>query len=218
PWLAIFAAAALMRTTRPLAAFAVVALLFVAALVRYADRFENKTEWHITMMNQLLRLSHPGEPVIDVKGETVYRQRATYPIFEAITRAQMASGILRDTIADDVVRWRCHVAQADGPMWPPQGRAFLSANFIDMGRLRASGQWINDDGTFSIAVPGQYVIVNEAGQARGALDGTPYGGARELIGGAHRFERAVPHERLAAVWAPAVERGHSPFHLRDREF
>lgn len=218
PWLAMFTAAGLMRTVRPLTALAVVAVVFILGVVRYADRFENKTDWHITMMNQLLRLSHPGEPVIDVKGETVYRRRATYPIYEAITRAQIARGMLRDTIAEDVVRTRCHVAQADGPMWPPLGRAFLSANFIDMGRLRASGQWMKPDGSFTIAVPGEYMIMNARGELRGVLDGTPYTGARELAAGAHRFAPGPGNQPTAVVWAPAIRRGHSPFNLRDREF
>src|SRR4028118_734591 len=100
-------------------------------------------------------------------------------------------------------------ARADGPMWPPAGRAFLSANFVNLGRLRAAGQWLKDDGTFTIAIPGQYVVLNAEGVAPGLLNGTPNSGARMLGAGAHRFEG----ERGACVvWAPAYARGHSPFH------
>jgi hypothetical protein len=182
----------------------------------YGDHFAKKTAWHTTMLDQALRLSHPGEMILDLKGETIFRRRPFYYAFEYITRAQIAHGLIRDTVAEDVIRTRTHVAQADGPMWPPRARAFLSANFLNMGRMRASGQWLADDGTFTIAVPGEYVVVSERGEVRGVLDGTAYAHARVLTAGAHRF--LGPKTKLAVLWAPAFRRGHSPFHLRDLEF
>ena len=195
------------RTITRLRTYAIIATVFIAALFYYADRFERNTDWHTTMMNQALRLSRPGERIMDVKGETIFRHRPFYYVFENLTRAQMSRGIIRDTVAEDVIRTRTHVAQADGPMWPPRARAFLSENFLDMGRLRASGQWLRDDGTFTIAVPGEYMIVTERGIV------SP---AREYAAGTYRFP--VRNEQTAVVWAPAIRRGHSPFHLRDREF
>jgi hypothetical protein len=208
PLLMIFGAAWLLRRGDPLVVLATVAVIFVASLWYYADRFENNTDWHTTMMAQALRLSHPGEPLMDIKGETIYRPRPTYLIYEAITRAQIAKGLLPDTAPEDLVRTQTHVAQADGPMLPPRVRGFLSSNFLDMGRLRASGQWLQEDGGFTIAIPGEYVIVSEHGVA---------GAARAYAAGAYRFIGGKG-EKLAVVWAPAVRRGHSPFHLRDREF
>jgi hypothetical protein len=212
---AIFDAAMAARARNPERTFATIGIVLVTAIWYYADRFEKNTDWHTTMMDQTLRLSHPGEMILDLKGETIYRRRPFYYAFEAITRAQIAHGLIRDTVAEDVIRTRTHVAQADGPMWPPRGRAFLSENFLNMGRMRASGQWIAEDGTFTIAVPGEYVIVSEYGEARGTLDGTPYVAARELGAGAHRY---VGQKKVAVLWAPAFRRGHSPFHLRDLEF
>jgi hypothetical protein len=216
PPAAIFAAAAMTRARRPLRAFAATAIVFLVSLWYYADRFQNRTAWHTTMMDQVLRVTRPGEPLIDHKGETIYRPRPYYFIFENITRAQIARGIIKDTVAEDVVRTRTYVAQADGAMWPPKARAFLSAHFVDLGRIRAAGQWIKDDGTFTIGVPGEYVILDADGEASGVLDGSPYRGARQLAAGAHRFDGAKG--QVVAVWAPAYRRGHSPFHLRDREF
>jgi len=117
-----------------------------------------------------------------------------------------------------VIAHRCYVAQADGRLFPPRARAFLNANFLDVGRLRAAGQWIHRDGSFAIAVPGPYVIVDVAGLASGSLDGTQFTAPRELAAGAHRFDRARPNERVAVLWAPAFTRGFSPFHLQDRDF
>ncbi|MFL6247998.1 MAG: ArnT family glycosyltransferase [Thermoanaerobaculia bacterium] len=216
PIAAIFAAAALMSSSQPVRAFAIAAAVCLVSLFHYADRFADRTAWHITMMDQALRLSHPGEPLIDHKGETIYRRRPFYFALEIATRTLISRGVVRDTIAEDVVRTRTHVAQADGAMWPPRGRAFLSENFVNLGRLRASGQEIREDGTFTIAVPGEYVIVSERGEVRGGLlDGSAYGGARELGAGAHRF---VGEKKVTVLWAPAFRRGHSPYHLRDTEF
>jgi hypothetical protein len=84
-----------------------------------------------------------------------------------------------------------------------------------MGRLRAAGQWIKPDGTFTIAVPGEYVVINRFGRATGLLDGQP-ASPRMLASGEHRFIGDA--ERTAVLWAPAFARGFSPFYLQDREF
>ena len=218
PVAAIFLAGTVDRSPRRVLIHAALAGGCIIALFYYADRFENRTDEHITMMNQALRLSRPGEMLMDIKGETIFRRRPFYYAFEVITREQMRRGIIRDTIPERMIETRTYVAQADGPMLPDRGRQFLARNFLDMGRLRAAGQWIASDGTFTIAIPGPYVILNENGEARGSLDGHAYSGVRALDAGAHRFDRVEPEERVAVLWAGAYQRGHSPFHLRDRDF
>lgn len=194
------------------------AFAFIGFTTYYAESFEDRTAEHITMMRQVLGLTRPGEPLMDYKGETVYRSRPYYYILEQITREQVGGGFIPDTIERDVIAARCHVAQADGQFWPPRGREFLSRNFLDMGRLRASGQWLKRDGGFTIAVPGAYVVIEYDGEAHGELDGTPYTGARHLERGAHRFVRTDGSGNVAVLWAPAWNRGYSPFDLKDRDF
>jgi hypothetical protein len=201
---------------------AVMGILAAIMLLLIADQsrlFENQADEYTTQMNQVLGLTRPGEPIMDMKGETIYRRRVFYYPFEAITRAQIKAGLIPDTIPEDVVRADCHVAQADGLFLPPRGRDFLSRNFLDLGRLRASGQWIAEQGgAFSIGVPGRYIILTEKGPAAGSLDGRPIDGPRTLAAGPHHFQPADPGLRAACLWAPAYERGYSPFHLRDRDF
>ncbi|PYQ47473.1 MAG: hypothetical protein DMF59_18765 [Acidobacteria bacterium] len=218
PLLAIFVAAAIDRLDIRLPLYIATCFIFVGAIWYYTHGFEDGTTEHITMMRQVLGLTRPGEPLLDLKGETIYRQRPYYYIFEFITRRLMYRGVIVDTIPEDVVRSQCHVVQADGVFFPPRGRAFLRENFLDMGRLRAAGQWIQDDGSFTIAVPGSFVILTSTGEAHGALDGSPYRGQRMLAIGRHTFVTAEAKEPLACLWAPAFIRGYSPFHLRDREF
>jgi hypothetical protein len=215
PIMAIFLVARAERRSLRAITGTAACVLFIPFLFGYTHGFRNETRENVTMMNQVLRLTRPGEPLMDFKGETVYRRRPYYYILEYISRHQMQAGMIKDTIAADVVRTRCHVAQADGDFLPPAGRAFLSANFLDMGRLRAAGQIIQPDGTFTIAIPGDYIIVDEKGAAAGTLDGTP-ANVRTLAAGTHRFIGGA--ERTAVLWAPAFARGFSPFHLRDREF
>ncbi len=221
PLITIFVSSFLIGHARAswqlLTSFVALAVVFILAVGYGASWFLQSTAEDITMMNQVLRLTRPGETLMDLKGETIYRRRPYYYIFETITRAAIRDGLLPDRVAESVVAARCHVAQADGASFPPRSRMFLNENFLDLGRLRASGQWIRRDGSFDIAIPGRYVMLDKDGESRGMLDGTPYTGARELSAGSHRFEPAVP-ERVACLWAPAFERGFSPFHLRDRDF
>jgi Dolichyl-phosphate-mannose-protein mannosyltransferase len=218
PLAAIFIAAAFDRFDDRLLISSIAAVVLAISLFYYANRFQNHTRQFVTMMNQALRLTRPGEPIMDLKGETVYRRRPFYFIFELITHESIANGFIADRVPEAVVAGRCYVAQADGPLFPDRARAFLNENFMDLGRLRAAGQWLAEDGSFTIAVPGRYVVIKESGEAAGSLDGSTYEGGRELGAGAHRFAPAIPNERLAVLWAPAFERGFSPFHLQDRNF
>lgn len=217
PLLAIFVAAALLRTRNPVRSLAVAIALCLVSLYYYADRFQNRTDEFITMMDQVLGVSRPGEMLMDYKGETIFRRRPYYPIFEALTREQMRRAKIEDTIAADIVRTRCYVAQADGAFWPPMGRQFMAHNFLDLGRIRAAGQWIASDGTFSIAIPGKYVVIDEDGVAQGTINGSP-NAPREFGAGTYRFAPAPGEKKVAVIWAPAIERGYSPFKLRDRDF
>lgn len=218
PMLFIFGVARFARYSWRAAAYSAVAVSFAASLYYYADRFENRTDEHITMMNQVLGLTRSGEPLMDIKGETIYRRRPFYHAFETVTRALMQRGDIRDTVAEEMIAAWCYVSQAEGPMYPPRANQFVHDYFLDLGRLRAAGQWIAEDGTFAIAIPGPYVIIDENGHAAGSLDGSNDSGQREMIAGRHQFAALTPGRRVAVLWARAFERGYSPFHLRDREF
>ena len=218
PFVTIFFVAALARHKYFTPAIAVLAVVSLIGVGYYTDWLRDRTLEFITMERQVLRLSRPGEMLIDYKGETIYRQRPYYFILEFITRNAMARGLVPDTVAEDLVRTGCHVAQADGAQWPDRARKFMETYYINLGRLRASGQWLRDDGSFTIGVPGDYVVLSKNGEVAGSLDGTPYRGARRLAAGMHTFAAAPAGERLACLWAPAYARGFSPFHLQDLEF
>jgi len=218
PFIAIFFVAWLIRRTYFVPAMAMLSIVCLIGVGYYAAWLSNRTREFITMENQLLRLARPGDLVMDYKGETIYRRRPYYFILEFITRNAIARGLVADTVPEDIVRMGCHVAQADGEQWPNRARDFMHANFLDLGRLRASGQWLGPKGSFTIAVPGDYVILTKQGEPAGLLDGTPYRGSRTLAAGPHVFTAAKAQERLVCLWAPAYVRGFSPFHLQDLDF
>lgn len=218
PLFAIFAAAFLERTRHAVPLLAATAALCLILVWHYAEHFRDATTEDYTMVRQVLGVSRPGEWLMDIKGETIFRPRPYYFIFELITRTAMEHGLIRDTIPEALVAKQCHIVQADGPFLPDRGAEFMRQNYIDLGRLRASGQWLAPDGSFTIAVPGEYVVLTQFGRAIGKLDGVPQTGPRMLAPGRHRFEHAIATERLAVLWAPAFERGYSPFHLRDLDF
>lgn len=218
PFVSMFAVAALVQRPHFERNLAVLMIVCLIGVGYYTEWLTNRTREFITMERQVLNLTRPGEPVMDYKGETIYRRRPYYFILEFITRNAILQGIIPDTVAKDLVRAGCHVAQADGSQWPDHARGFMNAHFLNLGRLRASGQWLAADGAFTIAIPGEYVILRKDGEPGGLLDGTPYGRSRQLAAGMHTFTGAPAGERLACLWAPAFARGFSPFHLRDTDF
>jgi hypothetical protein len=190
----------------------VLVLLEIAAAVILGALWKDATRRQIAETDQVIHLTTPADPIMDLKGETIFRRRPFYYIFEFITREQISRGLIHDRIAAGVIAARCHVAQADGAFFPPAGRQFLSENFVDVGRLRVAGQFLQPDGTFRTTIPGEYLVITEGGPAAGTLDGTPAGSGRLLAPGRHRFYGVT--ERAAAIWAPAFRRGFSPFHHR----
>jgi len=217
PFMAIFAVAALARRRYFVMILCAASVICLISIGYYTAWLSNRTREFITMENQLLRLTTPSDTVMDYKGELIYRRRPYYFILEFITRNAIAHGLVADTVPEDLVRMRCHVAQADGTQWPDRARIFMHAYYIDLGRLRASGQWLRSNGSFTIGVPGDYAILTKHGEAGGLLDGTPYRGPRPLAAGPHVFTAAHP-EGMACLWAPAYARGFSPFHLQDLDF
>jgi hypothetical protein len=212
----MFAVAAFDRLDDRVTAYAVAAGVLVISLFYYSSRFQNRTSGFVTMMNQTIRLTRPGETIMDLKGETIYRRRPFYFIFEFIAHEAIEKGLIADRVPESVVAARCYVAQGDGVGWPDRARKFLNDYFLDLGRLRAAGDWVDPDGTFSIAVPGRYIVLDDKGPVAGTIDGVAYSTPRDLTPGDHKFFGSKPGQRYAVLWAPAFERGFSPFHLQDR--
>lgn len=167
------------------------------------------------LLTETLQLTHPGEAIMDLKGETIFRPRPFYYVLEGVTRKRMELGMIQDSIPEDIVRTRTTVAGPDSDYLPGRGRQFINQNFIPVGQLRVAGQWLKSqegEVTFDIRIPASYALVAEQGSVNGLLDGAPYVGPRQLAAGRHVFRPvALADGRLAVIWSPAIKRGFSPF-------
>ncbi len=193
----------------------------IAALLDAASPWRDEVSPDLRVVGDVLRLTRPGEPVMDLKGETIFRPRPVYWVYESITRERLRRGLVPDSIPERLAATRTAVAVNDNYFFPPRGRAFMNANYLGVGSLRVLGRMLRvprgDPGAalpFAVAIPARYALLAEGGPARGALDGVPYRGPRALSSGAHEYRPAPGETRVALVWARAAAAGFAPFPTR----
>jgi hypothetical protein len=194
-------------------AIATVELLWI---VQLSTPWRDNVAPAAALIAQTTRLTVPTESVIDLKGEMLFRRRATYLVLEKITKRGISQGRLKDTIAADVLRTRAMVAIPDNDSFPRAGRAFLNRNFISVGAVRVAGLIVPPTQSFRIEVPGEYSIVAERGTFRGQLDGVSYLGPRFLGVGTHTLAPTIAAGRNAVLWQRAAAMGLSPWAVHQR--
>ena len=161
---------------------------------------------------RVLALTRPGDPVMDSKGEAIFRPRPLYWVLEGITQQRMADGSIADDIAERLAATATPLIIAD--RLPDRDAAFVSANYLPLGdRLQLLGQRLGTLRTgervsFEIVVPATYSVVTATGAAAGILDDMPGTSARALDVGPHSFTAAADGA-VALVWTPALARGVS---------
>lgn len=208
PPLAAFLTSFQWRTVLPVM-FATTELIVV--LIARPLRFRVPTEER-ELIGEVLKLTKPGEFVMDETGESIYRRRPFYLLMETLTRGALKRGEMTDTIPHDIVATGTLVVVGSG-QYPPATCAFLGQNFLPMGHLLIAGRVLSRDPAVSrtiqcdIAVPAKYALNTLHGEFRGSLDGTPYTGPRFLTVGPHEL---IPDRRvgiITAVWDRAIEQG-----------
>lgn len=195
-----------------------VAAFEIAALMVVARPWVDHTRPQATLVADVLRLTEPGDPVMDVKGETVFRPRPFFWALESITRERIRAGLIRDDVAERLVATRTYVAVHDRAEFPPAARAFLSANYLPVRRVRVAGRVLDPSASrletavpFDVEIPGEYAILDGDRAATGVLDDSPYETKRFLARGRHVFRSPAHSGALFLFWARAVERGYRPF-------
>jgi len=162
---------------------------------------------------RVLQLTRAGDTVMDAKGASVFRERASYWVLEDITEERMRDGSIADDISDRLAATGTPLAIED--RLPSRDAAFVAENYVSAGGLiRVAGKSLGmgkagQPLAFDIGVPAQYRMIGPAQRPAGQLDGTPLEGPRRLGAGRHIFVPAADSE-LALVWAPALERGLDP--------
>jgi hypothetical protein len=168
------------------------------------------------LLRGVLKLTDPGDYVLDCKGETIFRQRCFRPVTESIMLERLMRGLVRDNAAERCVETRTCVAVMKGRM-PIRARQFIWENYIPVGDdLQVAGRFLRPSPTdstrmeFEVVIAAAYKIIARDTPVRGTLDGTPYDGARSLAPGKHTFVQTSSGAKLLLLWAQAVDRNFIP--------
>jgi hypothetical protein len=190
----------------------------LAGLLIAVSPFQDATTERIGLVADTLKLTSPADFVMDSKGETIYRNRPYPYVFESRTNHRIKMGVLRDDVAENLIRTRTPLAASTFRM-PHEARDFIKANYVPVAfRLRVLGQVLREKDTpfdgkcyFRIVVPQRYSLITPAGPPAGLLDEIPYTGPRELRAGRHSFRPEGNPEEIMLIWSTALERGYSPY-------
>src|SRR3989442_8390187 len=120
---------------------------------------------------------------MDTHGEAVFRPRPYYYVLEDVTESRLATGLLRDGIADDLVKTRTHFAVPDSGLFPPRARRFLNEHFLALGALRVLGEDLGESSSsgdglrrFDVSYTERFAVIADGAPGRGSLDGVAYRG------------------------------------------
>ncbi len=184
-----------------------------AAIILLQWPMRNGTIAETKLLHDVLRLTGRDQYVMDGKGETVFRRRPFYPIFEHITRNRISQHLIEDSLPEDLVATRTCVVTSFHP-FTARDVAFIERNYVKTGPLSVVGQVVTSTAgaiRFTIEIPATYTVIDRAGTVTGELDGTPFSGSRFLAAGEHRFVAASSLPEVAVIWSRAIELGFSPF-------
>lgn len=189
----------------------------IALIYRQGSPFVNNTTDKIRLIANVLRLTDESDYVMDSKGETIYRRRPIYFVLDGITKWRMRSHLIHDDIPERLIETRTPLAVTIGRM-PRADIAFTTSNYLPVAfRLCTLGKTVRwgdeqaESTRFEVAISGRYTLVNACGKIAGVLDGAEFDGPRELLAGSHTFRQTAGAGRTVLIWAPAIERGYSPF-------
>jgi 4-amino-4-deoxy-L-arabinose transferase-like glycosyltransferase len=197
---------------------AAVGILLIILLAVREPPWRDGTGPQVRLVEEVLRLTEPSDPVLDMKGETVFRRRPIDEVLEHVTRQLIDRGDRTEGFQERLIATRTCVASARIDGFPERTRRFLEENYMLVGEVRVTGRILAGPAEipgrsidFEVAVPAEYALVAERGAVAGILDGEPYAGPRFLDAGRHTLALSSGAGRVALIWARAVEKGFSPF-------
>jgi hypothetical protein len=233
PLAAVFCSAALLAFSDGLISFRwnprqILRLMPLPALIAFGEIFvllgmqpiwKDRTRAETHLLRTVLALLEPGDFVLDSKGETIFRQRCVWPVFETITQSAIQCGIIVDNTPQRCVETHtCAVATMLIKRLPRDTRRFVKRNYLPVtNNLRVAGKELKTSATnpreadFEVVISAPYEIISPDGNVSGTLDGTPYIGARFLTAGPHTFRPASISHNFTLLWAEAVGRHFTPF-------
>jgi len=177
----------------------------IAAIVIIARPWKDEARREIDTVMEVVSMTGTNETVMDLKGESIFRVRPSYLVLEGITNAKLRMGLLRDSIADSLVRSATHVVVNE--KLPPHTRRFVDRYYVPWGSVYVAGvrlPQLRGDGSatpFTIGVPGPYVVISEHGMVRAMIDGILVRKAMYLKPGRHTLVAMQGTSRPLVIWS-----------------
>jgi hypothetical protein len=184
---------------------------------------ENGAAREYNLVSDTLRLTTPADRVFDLKGETVFRRRCIYHVFEPLTLVRIHRRLITEPFAQRCVSSRARVIAIEDGHLNSDLRDWLQARYLPVTRdLRVAGSFLSNHGAgrpieFEITIPAQYEVISRRGNIGGLLDGEPLTKKRFLAAGEHQFVPDSNENVFACLWARAVEKHFDPFRLKNFE-
>jgi hypothetical protein len=162
------------------------------------------------LLRDVLALTRPGEPVLDVKGETIFRHRPIDLVFVQATVRGLAQGRLPQPDLEGLAASGTAVTIAGGAGMPDAVRKFLKTYYVPTadGQLRVAGNELERewrDGRWGYRVklpaPGDYVLLDSRGGMLSTVS-IPVSGVQMLDIGAEKG--------ALLYWKRAWDAGYRP--------
>lgn len=200
----------------PLTIFVSIAEL--ALLFAKPQFWKDNTKPETNLIRSVIALTNRDDPVLDCKGETVFRPRTLRSVLERIEMRQIEQGIIVDSAPERCIETQTHVvATLLLEKFSMRTRQFVNANYVPVGNgLSVAGKVLRPSANdlrradFDVAIPARYAIVSDHAQVSGMLDTSPYDSPRFLVAGHHTFASASEFQQLTLLWAQAVDRHFTP--------
>lgn len=202
---------------------ACIAVEFVT-LLAVGRPWVDQTGDEVALVNEVLAMTTPNELVMDLKGETLFRERPYYLVIESITNRKLRMGMIGDDISDILVRSQTHVVASD--RLPARSRRFVQSQYVPWGQVRVAGFRLapmraGDIVEVDVRIPGDYVLLGDSGSVPVSLDGTRFERQVFVRPGHHIIVSAQALTQPLLVWSGAMRAPNASAHrvqaIRDGE-
>lgn len=189
---AIERASARWSERRRLGLFATIALALLLLLQVRHPFLEDAAAEDTARRRQVLALTGPADAVLDAKGETVFRRRPVYQVFELLTLHKIRRGEIRLDLPQVLRERGVGVVLPSRVITDREFADFLAANYLQVapGLLLAGKRFDLAEGQggidFDLAIAGDYRADGCESGCR--IDGATWSGPRPLSAGRHRLE------------------------------
>ena len=185
----------------------------VTLIWRAQSPLDNEMAPFVQNLQAVLHLTKPGDLVMDGKGETIFRMRPVYWVYEGVTLQWMRLGKIPNTVRKSMIDTGTCVAV--NHRLRPEDQGWLRANYMEAdGKVWVAGKDLGPSKptmNFHTDIKGSYAIVSDKGKLAGTIDGVPLQNAQQIPAGDHNLQITQGSGNVAIVWSQALERGFSPF-------